>query len=331
MMKIFVTGATGLLGTHVVQILLQQQHQVKALVRSADKGRAILGQHIELVEGDMLAIDKFSEQLMHMDVLIHAAAYFTDFFKHGNASNQLTTINVQGTLALLNAAYEHGIRNCVYISSSGVLKMEGRQRATETAPYNEQTVNPYFQSKISAEKEIIRFLEAHADFRLIFILPCLMLGPGDHNLTEGGGLIVRLLKRKIPMILPGQMAIADARDVAQAVINAIKAGQSGKRYLLGGELYTIEKVFAVVSEVSGIKGPTHKPTPGLLLLMADIMEFISKFTGKKPLIQRIQLKTMMENMGYDSSKAQRELHATFRPLHMTVKDTVQWFRENGYV
>ena len=122
---------------------------------------------------------------------------------------------------LFEAAQQRGIKNIVYISSSATLQTEENQATDESSPYTDSTDDLYFQSKIDAEKEIFRFMKNHPAMRIVFILPSVMLGPGDRGPTPIGRLVLNVLTGKQKFLLDGSLCIADARDVALAAIAAL--------------------------------------------------------------------------------------------------------------
>ncbi|MEM7795755.1 MAG: NAD-dependent epimerase/dehydratase family protein, partial [Cyanobacteria bacterium P01_C01_bin.118] len=102
-MKAFVTGSTGLLGSNLTQLLLNQGFEVIALTRELTKANKILGEHpsLKLVQGDMEAVESFASHLKDCDVVFHTASYFRESFDYGDHWKQLKAINVDATIHLL--------------------------------------------------------------------------------------------------------------------------------------------------------------------------------------------------------------------------------------
>jgi nucleoside-diphosphate-sugar epimerase len=173
-------------------------------------------------------------------------------------------------------------------------------------------------------------MKSHPAMRIVFILPSVMLGPGDYGPTPIGKLVANVLTGKMKMVLDGSLSLVDARDVALAAINGIEKGQSGERYLVAGRNYAYEEIMQTLANVAGITAPSRRPSPIVLALVARIMEMMSSLTGKPPAISRHHLKRIKDNFWYDSGKAERELNARFRPLSETLADTTHWFRSHGY-
>ena len=119
----FVTGSTGLLGNNLVRQLVIGGYRVKALARSKAKGEQQFGgmAEVEIVEGDLERMDALRPHLEGVDHLFHTAAFFRDGYKGGSHWAELKRVNVDGTQALLNAAYEAGVRRMVHTSSVAVL------------------------------------------------------------------------------------------------------------------------------------------------------------------------------------------------------------------
>ena len=331
-MRAFVTGATGLLGSNLVQALLDQGHEVRGLVRSKEKAQRVFpNQGIELVAGDMSNVSSFAASLAGCDVLFHTAAYFREYYQPGDHKATLEKINVQGTVDLLIAAEKQGVKKAVHISSAGTIgrKPDGSPGVEDTLPDDVAAKNLYFQSKIGAELAIKRFLKERT-LPVTMILPSWMWGPGDWAPTAAGKLVLDFLKQKLPGVVDGGSCIVDARDVAAATINAGERGKSGERYIVGGNYFDLSTVLETLHRVTGVPAPTRKIPHGLTLAVAAASEAWARVTGGQTLVTLAGVRIMHAKNAVDSSKAVRELAATFRPFEETVRDEVAWFRSHGY-
>lgn len=332
-MRAFVTGATGFLGGNVVQALLDQGHQVRGLVRSKEKGaRAFPQAQIEFVSGDMSNVAGFASNLAGCDVLFHTAAYFREYFQPGDHKASIEKINVQGTVDLLIAAEKQGVTKAIHISSAGVVgnKPDGSPGDETTLPPDYAASNLYFASKIDTELAIKRFLKERK-LPVVMILPSWMWGPGDWAPTPAGKLVLDFLNRKLPGVLDGGSSIVDVRDVALATINAMDRGRSGERYLVGGHYSDIAGVFGTLERVTAVPAPTRPVPYALSLAVGAASQTWARITGSPALVTVEGVRTMHGKVAVDSSKAVRELGASFRPFDDTVKDAVDWFRVHGYL
>ena len=333
-MKAFVTGSTGLLGNNLVRALVEGGYEVKALVRSAEKAKKVLGDlDIEFVDGDMGDVAGFAHELGGCDVLFHTAAYFREYYQPGQHEDLLRKINVYGTIKLFQAAEKYSVANIIYASTGGFLDASSSDGPIdESAPYNYNTPNLYFKSKLEAEEAIYRFMETN-DLRIIFIMPGVMLGPWDSGPSAvGRQVILDFIERKLPAIPPGGFSFVDARDVADAMIEAVNTGASGERYLVAGEeYYDAGNFFKMLEKVSGVPSPRLRMPYPVMLTLAWFYELMGRITGKPPQFTREGIRTLVETGGVSSQKAIRELGVKFRPLEDTLGDQVNWYREHGYV
>ncbi|WP_257446683.1 SDR family oxidoreductase [Archangium lipolyticum] len=333
----FVTGSTGLLGNNLVRLLASRGVKVKALVRSPERAWKLLaGVPVELVKGDLADVESFASAMRGADVLFHTAAYFRDSYKGGSHEAGLMRINVEGTRALLEAAYGQGVRRVVHTSSIAVLApRQGHRLTNETMGRDaEQEPDAYYRSKILADREVDTALERHPDLHASLVLPGFMNGPGDAGPTTAGQLVLDFLHGRLPGVINTRFSYVDARDVATALVVAAEKGQRGERYLAAGRDLHVGEALEVLSSVTGLPAPERQVPDALLGTLALMNEAWARLTGRPVLVSWQGFRTLRRertNMAFDSSKAERTLGLRFRPLEETFTDAVQWFTANGYV
>ena len=330
-MKAFVTGSTGLLGSNLVRLLLAQGHKVKALARSAEKAeRVFKDTAVEIVIGDMQDVAAFAPAMAGCDVLFHCAAYFREYYGDGDHWPKLQKINIDGVREILQAAEAQGVHKAIHVSSSGVIGMKGDEPGDESTPPSSLVEhNLYFQSKVLAEEVVQEFIARHK-MPVTMILPGWMMGPGDAAPTDSGQLILDLVHGDLPGVLDGGTSAVDARDVAQAMIVAVENGRSGERYIVGGRLATMENIAQTVADLTGAKVPRKIPYP-IVWAMAWASEAKARLTNSETVLTVNGVRTLHASLTVNSTKAERELGATFRPLRETLTDEIRWFAANGYL
>ncbi|WP_017315557.1 SDR family oxidoreductase [Mastigocladopsis repens] len=329
-MKAFVTGSTGLLGNNLVRLLLEQGYSVKALVRSPEKASQLLSDlDVTLVKGDMLNIDSFAKELAGCDILFHTAAYFREYYQPGNHWQMLEDINIKGTIKLLTEAEKQGIKKVIYVSSAGPVGMKAANvPGDESTPPEQQAIkNLYFKSKVLAEDAIFEFLKQHS-LPVTLILPGWMFGPRDAAPTGAGQLVLDYLNQKMPGILDGGTCVVDARDVAQAMINAVEYGKSGKRYITAGQFCNFETLFQTLEKVSAIPSPKRRIPYILTLIVAWFSDNYARLTNNRSMLPLDGIRIMHLKRQVSSAKAIKELGASFRPLEKTLDDVVEWYRKH---
>lgn len=331
----FVTGATGLLGSNLVRELIARGYRVRGLVRSAEKAKRFLGDlgsAFEPVVGDMQRISEFAPELAGSSAVFHTAAYFREYYQPGAHDEALDTINVQGTLQLMQAADRAGVPCFVHTSSSGTigLKPDGSPGDELTPPSPLQLKNGYFRSKVEGDRTIAAF-QPQSGMRVMEILPGWMWGPGDAAPTPAGRLVLDFVAGKIPIIPDGGTSTVDARDVASAMIACIAQGRHGERYIVGGEMRTLAEDLLELEALTGVRGPRLRLPYALQMAFATFEELRARLTRGPLLVSRAGLAMMHSKHAVTSDKAVRELGVRFRPFKETVADTIDWYSAHGFL
>jgi dihydroflavonol-4-reductase len=331
----FVTGATGLLGNNLVRRLLDGGWRVRALVRSRAKAATqFAGLPVELVTGDMTAVAAFAPALAGADVLFHAAAYFRESFRGGAHWPALRRINVQGTAELIDAAYAAGVRRMVHVSTIATLDGPPGSVIDETMRRRDDDADDYARSKLLADREVEARLARHADLWATFVLPGWIHGPGDIGPTSAGQVVLDFMRRRIPGIVPGTVALVDARDVADAMIAAEACGGRGERYLAAGRHLPMRDFLGLMERVTGVPAPRRTIPLPLLWPVAAVGEAWARLTGRPVLLGLAAVRLIAreaERTRFDHAKSERALGLAFRPIEDTLRDEVEWYRTNGWL
>ncbi len=332
-MKAFVTGATGLLGNNLVRALRAHGHEVTALVRDRAKASRLLeGTGIDIVVGDMKDVAGFSPAMDGTDAVFHTAAYFREAFGPGSHEEALEEINVRATLTLLEAAESRGVPAFVHVGSGGTVgrKPDGSAGDEDTPPLPVQRENPYFRSKIRGGAELAA-RKGRGSMSVIEVLPGWIWGPWDAAPTEAGKLVAEFLGRGIPANIDGGTMIVDARDVAEAMVAAVRRALASpdpkagtERFLVGGRYCTMREIMGLLEGATGVRGPRFTIPHAVLLAYAHGCVAWGRLTGTAPLVTPTAVRTMHAKIALDSSRAVRELGVTFRDPAETFRDTVEW-------
>lgn len=322
-MRVFITGSTGLLGGNLARLLLQQGHQVKALARDASKAARLLPEQTEVVVGDLGDVPAFAAHLKGCDALVHCAAFFREYFQHGDHQAILHRYNVEATLELLEAARTHGLEHFVQVSSSGTIGPKaGHQPGDEDTPPSRLSLsNLYFRSKVECDHRLAQY--PHRDkIRISTVLPGWMWGPGDAAPTGAGQMALDFLAGKLPAVPPGGTSLVDARDVALGILRILESPRPSNRYIVGGRRTSLRQVVDGLARASGRRSPRWNLPYPVAYLVAWLSEMTARLSGKPTSITREGVRTLADFHTVDSSRAERELQIKFRPLGETLQDTV---------
>jgi nucleoside-diphosphate-sugar epimerase len=332
---VLVTGATGLLGNNLVRLLVSRGVHVKALVRSREKAeKQLTGLPIEIVVGEMTNVGGFADKLKGVDVILHTAAYFRDNYKGGAHWKQLFATNVLGTAHLFAEAYKAGVRRIVHTSSVAVLTGAPGESIDETMRRDPRDADDYYRSKILTDRKVDAFLEAHSDMWACLVLPGWMVGPGDVGPTSSGQVILDFLHRRLPGIPPATFSLVDARDVAQAMWMAALNGRRGERYLAAGKHVSMGELFQNLEKISGVPAPGWNVPMPFLYGIGAANEIWARITKRPALISLATVRLMRQERDrthFNHEKSERELGIQFRPVEETLRDTIGWYQQNGWL
>ena len=195
----------------------------------------------------------------------------------------------------------------------------------------EADADDYYRSKILANRKVRAFLDGHPSMFVAIVLPGWMFGPGDVGPTSSGQVVIDFVRRKLPGRVPGSFSVVDARDVAQHQIAALERGRSGERYLAAGRHMTMDDLFPLLAEASGVAAPIRRIPLTMLRALAAGYELYAGVTGRPGLVSWASIKLLAQEADrshYDHAKSERELGCTFRPAAETLADTVAWYRAN---
>jgi dihydroflavonol-4-reductase len=326
-MRLFVTGATGFIGSHVARMAAEQGAELRLLTRRTSKTEN-LPKRAELVQGDLREPAKFAAALRGCDALIHVAA---DYRLWVPDPAEMYKANVEGTQALLRLAREAGVRRVVYTSS--VATMGFRKDASvvdEDAPVSEaDMIGHYKRSKWMAEQVAIEAARAGQD--VVILNPTTPVGAMDVKPTPTGRIIVDFLNRKFPAYVDTGLNLVDVDEIARMHLAALERGRFGERYILGGENLTLKQILDKLGAMTGLPSPTMKVAHAVAMAFAFFDETVTgKLRGKEPRATVEAVRMGKKMMWASSAKAERELGWRVVPVEGALRNAVEWFVANGY-
>jgi dihydroflavonol-4-reductase len=326
-MKALVTGANGLIGSHVVRALLAAGHSVRALVRPESNVTSIASLPIERALGDVRDASALFSAAEGCQWVFHTAAVFSYW---GHTPEKLSEVAVLGTQNALEAAKRAGAERFVLTSSSVVCgsSLQAKARGEEDAPEGAEDVS-YFASKAAQEREA--FARAQKlGVPMVAACPTMTVGPDDYRLVPSNGLLVSYLKDWFRATYPGGCNIVHVEDVAQGHLLLAERGQPGERYLLGSENLEYSLIHRMVSELVGLPGPWFHANATGAYLTAMAMEAWAKLANSTPSTTREQAKTIGRFFWYRHDKA-RALGYSPRPARQALAEALAWLISSPHV
>lgn len=313
-----VTGATGLVGSHIARLLVERGDNVRVTVRGRSKLDNVRELDVEKVECDILDPRSLRRALRGVDRLFHAAGYTS----LRAPADTMFRVNVDGTRIVLGEALRAGVDRVVYTSSVAAIgPAPAGTTADETQVFRAGRYGlPYVNSKHEAEREALG--AAAAGLPVVIVNPAHVFGRGDlyRSSTE---LVRRFLRREIPAYVDGALNIIDVEDVARGHLLADERGVVGERYILGNRNFTLDRLFADLGRLSGVEPPAVKLPIAAALALARAAAALPGH----PLLTEGEVRASSLRWAYRSTKAKRELG--FKPSHHedSLVNTIDWYRE----
>jgi dihydroflavonol-4-reductase len=327
-MKVFLTGATGFVGSHVAREAAAMGADLRLLVRKTSRLDNLVGLNAETLTGDLLEPESLRAAISGCDAVMHVAA---DYRLWVRDPKTMYAANVDGTRELLRIAREERVRRVVYTSSVATMgfKRDGTIVNEQTPVSIKDMLGHYKRSKFLAEQEAIA--AARAGQQVIILNPTTPIGPNDLKPTPTGRIIVDFLNRKFPAYVDTGLNLVDVREVARAHVAALELGRSGERYILGGENLTLKQILDKMSAITGLPSPTMKVPHAVAMVFAFFDENITgRLLGNEPRATVEAVRMGRKKMYASSAKAVQELGFKQIPVYQALRAAIDWFRQHGY-
>ena len=309
------TGATGFIGSHVAQLLIERGDSVRVLVR---RGSSLEDLDVERVTGDILDRRAVRRAMRGIERLFHVAGTTSLVAPR----ERVLAVNLEGTRIVLEEALRAGVQRVVYTSSVAAIGPAPRgATADETNIWDAgRYAIPYVDSKHEAEVEALRLLAR--GLPVVTVNPTVVLGAGDPG-RSSTALVRRFLRRQIPAYVDGTLNIVGVSDVARGHLLADERGVVGERYILGNRNFTLDRLFADLGRLSGVEPPAVKLPVSVGLALASAAGHVPLGVSM-PAATEIRAASL--NWAFRNTKAKRELSWRPGPHEDCLEETIDWYR-----
>jgi len=330
---IFVTGGTGLLGSHLLYNLSQQDVSIRAIYRDESKinhafkifqfysgeNAQSLFSKIEWLNCDVLDVVTLEELMQGCETVYHCAAIVSfarrDFFK-------MMKINRQGTANIVNLSLDLGVKKLCFVSSTSAVSSDVEHPENPLVEKNKWEQTPetsgYAISKYSSEKEVWRGIEEGLE--AVIVNPSMIIGPG--NWDESSLKILRTISNGFKFYTSGANAFVDARDVSTAMIKLMQSDIKNERFLVTGTNISFKSFFDKVAAQLGVKAPSILAGPFLSAIACNLSWFMSFFTGNRTLTKD-SVRSAQATTKYSSEKLLNALRDfQFKSIDDTIENAV---------
>jgi len=324
-MKVLVTGASGLLGSHVAELALEHGDEVRVLVRPGEDVSWLASAGVEVCEGDLTDSLSVESAVDGVERVLHCAARTGPW----GPEAEYERVNVYGLKILLEAAMAVGVRRIVHVSSISVHGIDIHGTADETAPLCGGS-DPYSRSKVAGER-LLQQLIREKGAPVSIVRPGLIYGPRD---TNSFGRFARLVEQgKMVIIGSGNnhLPLIFVRDVARGIWLASEVDQAiGRAYLLvNDELVTQCDYFNAIAMALKVPSPRRHIPYRLALALGTSAEMVGHLMRMKqpPPVMRFGLMQMGGENRFIIDRARSELG--FAPqvkLAEGIRESIAWYR-----
>ncbi|WP_049925533.1 NAD-dependent epimerase/dehydratase family protein [Halopiger goleimassiliensis] len=310
-----VTGATGFLGTHLCERLLEEGWDVHALARpTSDRGDL---EGIDWYVGDLFDGETLRSLVDGADAVFHLAGvglWSAD-------PDTVVRVNRDGTANVLEACRAEDVGRLVFTSTAGTRRADDGAFADETAVAD--PIGAYQEGKAAAERLVDHYAAADGD--AVIVHPTSVFGPGDDSFT--GQLLAMGLEPTMPATLPGGASIVGVSDVVDGLLLAYERGDSGEHYLLGGENMSYDRAAERIADYAGgVPAPVRVPATAIRAA-GPVAEGVHAVTGQRIFpFDRGMAALATKQLFYSSRKAREELGYEYGSLEDHLPETIAWYR-----
>ena len=315
------TGATGFVGGHVTRLLAEEGHEVRVTYREAGRLERLAALDVRAVKADVLDRGAMRRAMRGCELVFHAAG-----FVGSNPPARVWEVNALSPRIVVEAAAAEGVARVVLTSSVAALgPVPAGRVGSEDDPFLGGGLGlTYVDSKHEGEVEALA-AAARTGTDVVIVNPSYVLGaPVDRSRAgeTSTRVIGNYLRGRLPAVVDGEVNLVDVRDVAAGHLAAAERGGAGERYVLGGHDSRWVELLERVGELSGVHHPLGVMPPGVAALARR-----AEALGVPMAVSAEGLMLMAQSWRYSSRKARRELGYRARKLDVTLRDTIDWYRE----
>ena len=330
---ILLTGATGLLGSHVLYQLCRTEDKIRATKRQRSNMNLVrkvfsyycdnadeLLEKVEWVDADLLNITDLETAFQGVTKVYNCAAWLSFNPKH---KQRMIENNVRTTANIVNLCLSNKIQKLCHVSSVAALGRSGESNHIDenTSWVDGPENSNYAKSKYYSELEVWRGIEEGLD--AVIVNPSIILGPGQWE--SGSSIFFHTVWKGMPFYTLGSNAFVDVRDVANILIQLMQSSITSERFVICSENLPFRSTFNYIAEFLGKEKPHIEVTPLLNAMGWRMAKFASFFTRKTPVLTKETARSGSSHSHYDNTKIRKALNFEFIPVEQTCKDLSNMF------
>jgi dihydroflavonol-4-reductase len=313
-----VTGGSGFIGQHLVAALVAQGCRVRILDLRPPRYAA---DGAEYLKGSILDEERVREALDDVEEVYHLAALPGMWMP---SKDDFHAVNCRGTEIMLTAARKRGVSRFLHCSTESILFGRSPPKSVVLEHFSttpDDMPGAYTRSKLLAEQRALQ--AAASGFPVVIANPTMPIGPYYGNLTPPTLMLQYFLNRRIQLYFDFVLNLVDVRDVATGLLLAMKRGQNGHRYVLGGEAVSLGQVLDAIRAISG-RETLRVPIPARFAQMtAAVMEYVADHATHRPPAATVEgVRIALRSRSLSIEKSQRDLGYQPNPIGPALREAV---------
>lgn len=322
---VFLTGATGFVGGALMERLLSDGAEVRALVRSKDAAELVQKLGAVPVHGDLLGDIDLAPAMSGCTLVFHAAGL--NHFCMPDPK-PLFRVNVDGTVRLIQAAARAEVPKLVYTSSAATLGEAQGSIGSENSAHRGWFLSAYERSKYLAERAAER-TAGSLGVELICLNPSSVQGPGRASGTARW--LISYANGRLRWLIQTRTSLLDIADCTEAHVLAAGRGVPGRRYVISSPARPIGELVQIVGTVTGRRYPVRYLPSAPAVALGSVIGSAFGILGRRPPVCREMLRTLAFGHAYEGAAAARDLGFSYTPLETSVQRAMRWYSEHGYL
>ncbi|MDC7995262.1 NAD-dependent epimerase/dehydratase family protein [Altibacter sp. HG106] len=334
---ILVTGATGLVGSHLLYHLLEKEASVIALFREGsdrEQVRQVFRYYtseadayfdrIEWRMADINDVPALEAAFQKVTQVYHCAALISFDPKDYNL---LKKVNVEGTANVVNLCLSHHIQKLCYVSSIATLgtAVKGTAISEETHWNSEGENSVYAIAKYGAEMEVWR--GSQEGLQVVIVNPGVIIGEGHWDSASAA--VIKTGTSGIPIYTSGTLALVDVQDVVHVMVQLMHRPISQERFLLVGATLPYQELLSFTAQLAGKKPPRIFIAQWKMQLISAIEGVLRFMFRWKRKLSPATVRSMYAQEEYDASKIKETLSFRFTPINETLQRVVRRYQESS--
>jgi dihydroflavonol-4-reductase len=321
---VLVTGGSGFVGGALLERLVADGREVRALGRTKDAIATVSERGATAARGDVLDVGSLVEAMRGCEVVFHAAGVNTLCARD---PRPMYRVNVDGSGNVIRAAKATGVRRIVYTSSAATIGEVQGSVGREDTEHRGSYLSHYERSKHLAERRVLSWAAA-LEVDVVCVNPSSVQGPG--RIGGSARLLLDLVNGRLPLLVNSTLSLVDVRDCTAGHLLAERDGRTGERYLLSGATLDARAAVALLRGMTGGAPERARFAPAWVARVAgEVAQLAGTIARRELPLCREAVRTLLHGHRYDGSRAERELGLRYTPLEETVRRTLTWYAERG--